>query len=92
VTDSDEYKGIVGVSDGKLWLPDKYREATQFVVRQRTITQDVPSGRSLEFTIWHDNGDPDRGVQNDHLAADEVELKLYGEDPELYQVEGGGHP
>jgi hypothetical protein len=90
-TDRNEYAGVLPVKDGKLRLPEKYREATQFVVRQRTITQDVASGQFLEFAIWHD-GDPDRGVQNEHLAADEVELKLYGEPPERYKVRGGGHP
>jgi hypothetical protein len=88
-TDRNEYAGVLPVRDGKLRLPEKYREATQFVVRQRTITQDVASGQFLKFAIWHDN---DGGVQNEHLAADEVELKLYGEPTELYQVTGGGHP
>jgi hypothetical protein len=84
MSDAEQYAGEVEVVDGMLQLPEKYARARQFVVRQRTITQDVRSGESIDQVGWRD--DPDRGVNNEHLEADEVQLKVYGEPEETYRV------
>lgn len=86
----NEYAGDLTVQNGKLLFPPKYVEANQFVCRQRSITQNFVSGAGIDRTTWRDNyEDSEYGVQNPHLDPDEVELKVYGEDEELYRVDVG---
>lgn len=86
---TDQYAGTIRVMNGRLILPEKYAAASQFVVRQRRITQVFPSGAGISSTSWKDNDeDPDWGdPQNPQLEPDEVTLKLYGEPEETYRVE-----
>jgi hypothetical protein len=73
---------------GKLRLPDEYRGDTGVVVRTRARTQDWKSGAPDDGVLWRTNYEPDDElVQNDDLDDDEVRLKKYGEEPELYEVD-----
>lgn len=90
----DEYAGVLTVQNGRLHLPPEFVAANRFVVRQRTITQNIVSGRTIDTVGWRDNHDCEYGEQNPDLAPDEVRLKLYGEPAELYRVDvdEGGEP
>lgn len=86
---ADGYAGEVDVEDGMLVLPEAYADAKQFVVRQRTITQDIRSGATIDRVHWHGDDDS-RGVNNEHLEPNEVVLKVYGEPEETYRVRTDG--
>lgn len=85
MSDAAQYAGELEVRGGRLRLPPRYADATQFVVRQRTVTQDFVSGAAIDFAIWHDE-DSDRDVVNPDLEPDEVRLAIYDAEPELYRV------
>jgi transcriptional regulator with XRE-family HTH domain len=86
----EEYAGTLELMDGgdKLLLPEPYASAdTGVVIRMRRVTQDWKSGLPYDYTTWDDNDVPDDRARNPDLEPDEVRLKLYGEEPELYRVE-----
>lgn len=85
MSEAREYDGEIEVVDGRLQLPEKYAEATQFVVRQRTLTSDIRSGAGIDSFPRRREADG-RGVNNPHVDADEVILKKYGEPEETYRV------
>lgn len=90
---ADDYAGTLELEDGKLYLPDRYAEANQIVVRQRSITQDWRSKPVvIDFTTWSsdDNRCSDDEAENPNLRQNEVSLKIYGEKAELFKVEGIG--
>lgn len=84
--DVDDVEGTVDVGeDGWFELPDKYQDADKVVVRTPALTVDVKVGGKVDGFWFEDDG----GSSNPELSPDRVVLKEYGEDPEVYRVEGG---
>lgn len=87
----ERYAGLLHVEHGEtcttLLQPERYAAANQLVVRQRSVTQNWQSGNP-GWTIWdrEANECDDATAQNPDLAPDEVRLKRYGEDAELFRV------
>lgn len=81
----DDVAGTVEVvdEDGTFELPDRYFEADGIVVRDPSKTVDMPSGAPKRE--WYYDPTVDK---NPSLAPDKVSLKKYGEDAEVYRVEG----
>ena len=83
------HMGDLTAEDGRLYLPDRYADAEKgIVVRQRRSTIDHKNGVHGDYSMWKGDSNEcdDETAQNPNLGADEVQLKLYGEEPELYRV------
>jgi hypothetical protein len=83
------HMGDLTAADGRLYLPDRYANAEKgIVVRQRRSTIDHKNGVHGDYSMWKGDSNEcdDETAQNPNLGADEVQLKLYGEEPELYRV------
>lgn len=82
-----EYAGTLPAINGRVPLPKKYADATQYVARTRETTQNYRSARGLNCVLWRsatasDNDNP----QNPELGRTDLQLKLYGGPEELYRV------
>ncbi|WP_435359310.1 helix-turn-helix transcriptional regulator [Haloarchaeobius sp. DFWS5] len=91
-----EYAGTLTADEHRLYLPEKYIEAPNLVVRLRYVTSDMRGCDGEDYAIrTRTSDDEDRNPTNPELDQNEALLKIYGEEPELYRVEevatDGGH-
>jgi hypothetical protein len=98
--ETNQYANTLTVDGDMLQLPEPYATADALVVRSRSVTQDYSDYPGIGEVPWVEERREDvsdEEAQNPDLDADEVRLKIYGEEPELFRVreamtDGGGEP
>jgi hypothetical protein len=84
MSDTDDVAGTIDIqdADGRYDLPDKYVD-DKIVIRDPGTTVEVKIKPPVDW--WYYNPEPS---QNPELAPDRLSLKLFGEDPDVYRVDG----
>lgn len=84
---SDDVVGTVEVvdEDGTFEVPERYRDADGLVIRDPSKTVQFTKGFPTGKTEWYYDPRVDR---NPSLKPDRVSFKVYGEDAEVWRVEG----